>query len=994
MKRLKATSVLVMLLLSGLVLLAPAPAAAETEPMDLLTTTDRTVLVELFTGANSLHCIEVNNGLEDFLDDHNRNQVAALLYHRPIPSADKLSTFDTADRQEFYVPAGEPMYAPEFVVDGTIYNVGPFTTSAEAQQEFEDQYTTQSANKSQLSIEVDAQIAPSMYGQVWVNVTALEVLDYANLYLTVVVVRKYYGPWDGGNGLVDHIYTVRMMLPDSDGGAFVVSSGQTISRDFEFNLANDGDLSAYDDMAVVAFVQTHSKNTITSGGSPENRSIAAILQSGFADVRTIPNVAPVLSSGYVDAPPRLTQDDELTFKVLYADADDIPDTGPSDVMVHFKNETNEVLQHTLAPIPSANLWTEGRWLTWTTRLDPGIYSYRFTGSDGFDDATGDTEWNATTFMVKPRNKVPQLMDHGYTPLHGDTNTVFRFDIMYRDEDNEQAVSAKIYINAVPYEMQTTSTGPWNDWNVYFYETTLSVGENHKFFFVFNDGYDDRRYPPANDSPNWHSGPEVTRPNIEPSLTTALFDPDKGTRKDEFTFTIIYTDGDDDRPSRSFIYIDGTPFIMDGDGDDYGLGVTYRYRSELDLGPHQVHYIFSDGKHEVRYPPLGEIEGPLVINMVPLAVIAAPANAVRYTPDDYISFSSIGSQDPEDDELAYIWVSNIDGQLSTLPLTENILSEGDHIITLTVTDEYGGEHSTSISVLVKARLAEPYIVDYLRTPDSPKEADLVKYTVVLNNRGEKAATDLEVSFLVDNTYVGSVTTTVAEETNVEVKFTWEAVTGEHAITFEIAGDDLTFTEYVTANSVPTTNPQIVNTPDGKERYKVDEELYFKASATDGDDDDLTFHWDFSGGATSTQENPSHVYAKAGTYPVVLTVKDTRGGEKVDIFEVVVKEPEVASNGGIGGPLMIVGLILIVLVVIIGIAFVMIRDKGGEPAKAAPAPEEPRPDVPDYLMPDPKPSTPEEPKEPEVPEEPEYADYSNGIPEEQPSEDGSDDGYLGY
>ena len=987
MKRLKATSVLVMLLLSGLVLLAPAPAAAEAEPMDLLTT-DRTVLVELFTGANCPPCVNVDIGLEGFLDDHNRNQVAALLYHRPIPSADKLSTFDTADRQEFYVPSGEPMFAPEFVVDGTIYNVGGFSTPQSAQQWFEDQYTTQSANKSQLSIEVDAQIAPSMYGQVWVNVTALEVLDYANLYLHVVVVRKYYGPWNGGNGVVDHIYTVRKMLPDSDGEAFVVSPGQPISRDYEFNLASDGDFSAYDDMAVVAFVQTHSKNTITSSGSAENRSIAAILQSSFANVRTIPNVAPVISSGYVDAPQRLTQDDDLTFKVFYADADDKPDTGPSDVMVNFKNETSEVLQHILTPIPSANLWTEGRWLKWTTKLDPGIYSYRFTGSDGFDDATGDTDWNATTFVVKPRNKVPQLMDHGYAPLHGDTNTVFRFDIMYRDEDNEQAVSAKIYIDAEPYEMQTTSTGPWNDWNVYFYETTLSVGENHKFFFVFNDGYDDRRYPPVIDSPNWFSGPEVKPPNIEPSLTTALFDPDVGTRKDEFIFTIIYTDGEDDRPSVSFIYIDGTPFIMDGDGDDYSLGVSYRYRTSLDLGPHQVHYVFSDGKYEVRYPPLGEIEGPVVINMAPLAVIAAPANAVRYTPDDYISFSSIGSQDPEDDELAYAWVSDIDGQFSTLPLEPKRLSEGDHTITLTVTDEHGGEHSTSISVLVKSKLAEPYIVDYLRTPDSPKEADLMRYTVVLNNRGEKTATGLLVSFLVDNTYVGSETTTVAVDTNVEVKFTWEAVTGEHTIAFEIPGDDLSFTEYVTPNSNPTTDPQIVNTPDGKDRYKVDEELYFKASATDGDDDALTYHWDFGDGVTSTQEKTSHMYAEAGNYTVVLTVKDTRGGEKVDTFGVVVKEPEVASNGGIGGPLMIVSLVLIALVVIIGIAFVMMRGKGEEPAEAAPAPEEPRPDVPDYLMPDPKPSAPEGPKEPEFP------DYSNGIPEEQSSEDGSDDGYLGY
>jgi hypothetical protein len=76
---------------------------------------------------------------------------------------------------------------------------------------------------------------------------------------------------------------------------------------------------------------------------------------------------------------------------------------------------------------------------------------------------------------------------------------------------------------------------------------------------------------------------------------------------------------------------------------------------------------------------------------------------------------------------------------------------------------------------------------------------------------------------------------------------------------------------------------------------------------------------------------------------------------------------------------------VLAVIIAIAFMMMRGKGGEPERAPDAPEEPKPDVPDYLMPDPKPVTPEEP---------EYPDYSNGIPDEQPDEDMSEDGYLGY
>ncbi len=187
-----------------------------------------------------------------------------------------------------------------------------------------------------------------------------------------------------------------------------------------------------------------------------------------------------------------------------------------------------------------------------------------------------------------------------------------------------------------------------------------------------------------------------------------------------------------------------------------------------------------------------------------------------------------------------------------------------------------------------------------------------------------------------------------------------------------------------NTLPNVQPVIINTPDGKGRYKTGEEVYFKASATDAEGDDLTYSWDFGDGYTSAQENPSHIYVQSGTYSVSLTVTDARGGERVSTFDVEVAKPASTSNGGLGAGL-IAGIVIVALVVIVAIAFMVMRGRGGEPAEAPAPPEEPKPDVPDYLMPDPKPA---------APEEPEYPDYSNGIPDEQPGEDKSDDGYLGY
>ena len=54
------------------------------------------------------------------------------------------------------------------------------------------------------------------------------------------------------------------------------------------------------------------------------------------------------------------------------------------------------------------------------------------------------------------------------------------------------------------------------------------------------------------------------------------------------------------------------------------------------------------------------------------------------------------------------------------------------------------------------------------------------------------------------------------------------------------------------------------------------------------------WDFGDGATSTQKNPSHTYAQAGTYAVVLTVTNAAGsGSKTKLVTVTATKPPVAA-----------------------------------------------------------------------------------------------------
>lgn len=50
--------------------------------------------------------------------------------------------------------------------------------------------------------------------------------------------------------------------------------------------------------------------------------------------------------------------------------------------------------------------------------------------------------------------------------------------------------------------------------------------------------------------------------------------------------------------------------------------------------------------------------------------------------------------------------------------------------------------------------------------------------------------------------------------------------------------------------------------------------FNATATDEDNDVLTYSWDFNDGETSALEDPVHEYAINGSYTVTLTVNDTK------------------------------------------------------------------------------------------------------------------------
>jgi hypothetical protein len=71
--------------------------------------------------------------------------------------------------------------------------------------------------------------------------------------------------------------------------------------------------------------------------------------------------------------------------------------------------------------------------------------------------------------------------------------------------------------------------------------------------------------------------------------------------------------------------------------------------------------------------------------------------------------------------------------------------------------------------------------------------------------------------------------------------------------------------------------------------------FATTAADADGDSLTYSWNFGDGSpTSSVQNPSHTFSTAGTYTVILTVSDGKGGIATAALTVT------AATGGAGVP----------------------------------------------------------------------------------------------
>ncbi len=100
-------------------------------------------------------------------------------------------------------------------------------------------------------------------------------------------------------------------------------------------------------------------------------------------------------------------------------------------------------------------------------------------------------------------------------------------------------------------------------------------------------------------------------NNIPVLTGNTFTPNSGFTDTEFTFSIIYTDSDNDAPEVSDVILDDVPYEMSTIDTSYNLGCVFKFTTTLDAGIHDYYFKFNDSKSEARFPETGTLKTPYI-----------------------------------------------------------------------------------------------------------------------------------------------------------------------------------------------------------------------------------------------------------------------------------------------------------------------------------------------------------------------------------------------
>jgi len=324
--------------------------------------------------------------------------------------------------------------------------------------------------------------------------------------------------------------------------------------------------------------------------------------------------APTLTEGKV-TPAADIAGSAFKYSIKYTDKDN---EAPTYVKITIRDPNNVVVGTFDMTTTDTTPVTNGRSYEYTTNTlaTHGRYTWRAEASDG-TNIVGSGELTGPDV-----NTAPTLTSDSVTPSEGPQNTAFTYQVKYADADKDAPVSIQVKItnpdgsaHGNPIDMTTTDTSDLAAGRVYKAQASdLTVGGIYKYEIVASDGFGNGTV-----TTGVKTGPTV-RIGSAPVLKDNSVVPAGIQLADtEFTYTVNYSDADNDAPKFVRVIITkpngtahGTFDMTTSDTTSYITGRNYTYKTKLsDEGTYKYHFETTDGNNAVRFPDTGEFDGPQV-----------------------------------------------------------------------------------------------------------------------------------------------------------------------------------------------------------------------------------------------------------------------------------------------------------------------------------------------------------------------------------------------
>ncbi|UCE39200.1 MAG: Ig-like domain-containing protein [Thermoplasmata archaeon] len=219
--------------------------------------------------------------------------------------------------------------------------------------------------------------------------------------------------------------------------------------------------------------------------------------------------------------------------------------------------------------------------------------------NGLPEADDDYSWTFTTIKEPPK-LVSVEPDEDAEDVAVDADIVITFNRSMDKDATESAFSYTYEGSDEVYEIRT-GTPEWTDSDkTLTFTPDADFAEGVTYTITIDDSAKDAEGV-IFEGFEWEF---TTKVNSPPVLKTGGVNPDSGDASEPYTFSVVYSDADDDEPRFVKVVIDGAAWKMqesDTSTGDFIEGKVYELEIELDAGDHTYYFEAENEQHVVRLP---------------------------------------------------------------------------------------------------------------------------------------------------------------------------------------------------------------------------------------------------------------------------------------------------------------------------------------------------------------------------------------------------------